>query len=358
MREQYRVAVWGTGPLGGALVRHIATMDSLKLVGAFSYTPAKSGRDVGEVIGIGTMGAQVTTDREALIAQHPDVVLHAPRIDGNWDTDDDVLELLGAGINVITALPYHGLRWRGDGAYNRFQRKAAAGGATLYVTGADPDFVERLVLTLTGLCGQVSHILVREIWAADGLGPLLFQAAGFGQPLSAVQSASVLKLADDFVTPTMRLMGEHIGAPLGRVEATDTSMAAPEDINLGFTTIKRGTLGTLRLRWDGYVADRVACTFEMLYYCGETMRPPEAVAAECWIIEIEGRPSVRVTLDMVASIRHGTTRYDHDPTTPGYYASAAPLLQAIPLVVDAPAGIKECVMPTLHYTHDLRQPRP
>jgi 2,4-diaminopentanoate dehydrogenase len=277
-------------------------------------------------------------------------------MDMGGGADDDILELLGAGINVITALAYRGLRWRGDGALERFQKQAEAGGSTLYVAGVNPDFVcERLVLTLSGLSNMVEQIRVKEIFRADTSGPLMFEFGGFGKPLDeATHSDLIVDFGARYFEPSMRIVAERMGRPLDRVTGTCLITPAPNAIELPLATIAAGTLGALTLRWEGFVDDDLFFVVEAFYYCGPDLRPAEAVAEECWIVEIDGRPSIRAAVDSLASLGNGASRYEGDPTAPGYYAIAAPMIQAIPLVVDAPPGIRDNEPPTPHYKTDLR----
>ena len=55
----------------------------------------------------------------------------------------------------------------------------------------------------------------------------------------------------------------------------------------------------------------------------------------------------------MASSEGNSMRYSEDPTPPGYYATAVPLIQAVPLVINSEAGIKENEGPLLHFRSDI-----
>jgi 2,4-diaminopentanoate dehydrogenase len=57
-----RVIQWATGNVGRAAVEGIVAHPELELVGAFVHSPAKAGRDVGELCGLGPLGVQATGD--------------------------------------------------------------------------------------------------------------------------------------------------------------------------------------------------------------------------------------------------------------------------------------------------------
>ena len=48
-----RVIHFGLGPIGAAVVRQVADRKGFKIVGAVDIDPAKVGRDLGEVTGLG-----------------------------------------------------------------------------------------------------------------------------------------------------------------------------------------------------------------------------------------------------------------------------------------------------------------
>ncbi len=52
MSDKIRVIQYGLGPIGSAVARHILERPELELVGGVDIDPAKTGQDVGEVIGL------------------------------------------------------------------------------------------------------------------------------------------------------------------------------------------------------------------------------------------------------------------------------------------------------------------
>ena len=106
LREPYRVVVWGPGVMGQAAIREVLRLPETELVGVLAYSPAKDGVDVGTLIGQDRIGVSTTTDPAAIVALKPDVVLHTARDFGDFRSDDDIVMLLEAGINVISVLPY------------------------------------------------------------------------------------------------------------------------------------------------------------------------------------------------------------------------------------------------------------
>ena len=72
-----RVLHFGLGPIGAGIVRQVAARKGFKIVGAVDIDPAKVGRDLGEVAGVGRpLRVKVSDDaKKAIKAAKPDVVV-------------------------------------------------------------------------------------------------------------------------------------------------------------------------------------------------------------------------------------------------------------------------------------------
>ena len=72
-----RVLHFGLGPIGLGIVRQVASRKGFKIVGAVDIDPAKAGRDLGEVAGVGRpLRVKVSADaRKTIRSTKPDVVV-------------------------------------------------------------------------------------------------------------------------------------------------------------------------------------------------------------------------------------------------------------------------------------------
>lgn len=360
MTGKIRVAVWGVGMTGSALVQMVARNEDTELVAGLGYNPDKKGKDVGEIAGAGTLGVALTLDAQELIAARPDVVLYVPRDLGDFATDGDIIQLLEAGINTVTALPYANLAFRGADIEARFQEAALKGGATFMVTGVDPDYTwERQVLTASGVCGELSGIYVTEVFRGDTLGEQTMPLFGFGRPVDEVRADKAFQtFVYNYIAPSMAWGCEQLGFPLDEVTVRSVSEPTDTQIEHPLVTIEPGTVGLSVTRMEGWIDGKVFATHDVKYHVGVN-RPVEAPVDECWIVEIEGRPSVRVVVQSLASVFDNTTRYPDDPKSipAGYWISAGPLIRAIPVVLAAEPGIKEPALPEMRYVKPGKQPQ-
>ena len=74
----YRVVQWTTGNVGKSSVQAITANPTFELVGCYAWSDSKSGRDVGELVGIEPLGVTATNDIDALLALKPNCVVYNP----------------------------------------------------------------------------------------------------------------------------------------------------------------------------------------------------------------------------------------------------------------------------------------
>src|SRR5204862_2810991 len=96
----YRVVQWATGLVGKESIKGVLAHPELELVGCWVHSPDKSGRDVGDVVGVAPIGVTATNDVDALLTLQADCVIYAPML-----ADHAVVEqILRSGKNVVTPL--------------------------------------------------------------------------------------------------------------------------------------------------------------------------------------------------------------------------------------------------------------
>src|SRR4249920_3725109 len=135
----YRVVQWTTGNVGKSSVQAIVANPTLELVGSYAWSPDKVGRDVGELCGVDPMGVTATNDVDALLALRPDCVVYNPM----WPSIDELVLILGAGVNVVTTAAFINGRRLGTDR-NRLVEACERGGSSLFGTGINPGWAQLL----------------------------------------------------------------------------------------------------------------------------------------------------------------------------------------------------------------------
>jgi hypothetical protein len=184
-----RVAVISTGGVGRLALRGVNRRAHLELVGVWVHSPEKTGRDAGEVVGMGHIGVTTTAQLDDIITMRPDCVVYTATSD---DMDAaavrDYVRFLEAGINVVTTNTPGMMfpdRWIPELAA-KVRTAALAGEATVYTSGIEPGFAgDQLSVLLSTLSNTIRSVRAQEIfdYSAYPNEYLMFDAMRFGRPL-------------------------------------------------------------------------------------------------------------------------------------------------------------------------------
>src|SRR5678815_1311961 len=174
-----RVVQWTTGNVGKQSVIAIANNPGLELVGCYAWSPDKVGRDVGELCGMHSLGVTATHDVDALLALRPQCVVYNPM----WPSIDELVKILGAGVNVVTTAAFINGRRLGPDR-KRLVDACQRGRSTLFGTGISPGWAELLGIVLAGISSRIDKITISEA-AHTALydSPDTERPAGFGRPI-------------------------------------------------------------------------------------------------------------------------------------------------------------------------------
>src|SRR3954470_16082885 len=147
-----RVVQWATGGVGVAAIKGVLEHPDLELVGCWVHSEAKSGKDVGELIGVDPLGVTATNDVDAILALDADAVVYSPLL----PNPDEVTALLRSGKNVVTPV---GWFYPGEKESGPMRAAALDGGVTLHGTGIAPGGIsEKFPLLLSTMSTSVTFV--------------------------------------------------------------------------------------------------------------------------------------------------------------------------------------------------------
>jgi hypothetical protein len=334
----FRVVQWATGSMGRTALRRIIDHPDLELVGLYVYDGKKVGRDAGDIARRPPTGILATNRIEDIIAQRPDVVIHAPRLTEPYAAQNgDVIRLLAAGINVISTAGFHFPAGHPVAYAGPLLAACESGGSTLAGLGLNPGFMaERVAVTLTGLCAQLRSISCYEIADASSMASpeFVFGIMGFGSNPKErdITRGPLAQLYEDLFGEVFHAVAAALGTRVERLLPEHRLTLAPADVAIPAGIIPAGTVAATEWRWRGEFADGRFMVHSVVWTADPSWHGVPRRNAAQWRIEIEGRPNVHVSIAIE----------DPDPKAPHMRAAAdatvAIALQAIPEVCSAPAG--------------------
>ncbi|CAA9562288.1 MAG: 2,4-diaminopentanoate dehydrogenase [uncultured Thermomicrobiales bacterium] len=315
-----RAISYGIGPIGAEIARVAAAREGIQLVGAVDIDPAKVGRDLGEVIGLGrSLGVPVVADARALFAEAgADVLLHT--------TGSSLLGVraqlegaIDAGLNVVSTceeLAFPAAQYPEVAA--ELDRRCRDRGVTTLGTGVNPGFVmDALALALSAVCQEVTAVRCRRVVDASGRREPLQRKIGSGLDRE--------EFAELVATKQVRHVGLHesvamvaagLGWALDEVIEETRPMIAEERVTTDYFDVAPGRVTGVDQLGRGIVGGREAITLSLQMYLGAKEPRDE--------IRIEGTPGVDLVL------RGGTH---------GDRATTAIVVNTARRVVEAPPGL-------------------
>ena len=332
----YRVVQWATGNVGRAAIEGVIAHPDLELAGAYVYSAAKAGLDVGEICGIDPVGVIATDDVEAILALGADCVVYSPML----PSTAEVIRLLESGLDIVTPVgwiyPFH------SHDVAAVEAACRAGNATLHGSGINPGGItEQIPLLLSAFCRDIRHVRAEEFSDIRTYGApdvirdwMLFGAT----PEEARTSIMADALGAGF-RQSLWMVADELGFDLDPEIRTTHDMAvatAPIDSPIG--PIAPGMVAAQRFRWEGLVDGEPVVTAAVNWLMGdEHLDPPWAFGpkGERFEVEVTGDPDCLTTFQKLhpISIEAGLER------NPGIVATAMHCVNAVPYVCAADAGL-------------------
>src|SRR5271163_2547713 len=238
-----RVAVISTGWISSLSIRAIVRRPHLELVGVWVHSAEKTGRDAGELVGLGPIGVTTTAELDDIIALKPDCVVYAAMSDEmDAAAVRDYIRLLDAGINVVTTNTPGMMfpdRWI-PALADQVRAAALAGGVTIYTSGIEPGFAgDQFAVLLSTLSNTIKSIRAQEIfdYSAYPNRDLMVTAMGFAKPLDFTPLLE-LEGAQAFAWgPPIGLVARALGVELDEVREKYEQVVTPRDLHVACGTI-------------------------------------------------------------------------------------------------------------------------
>lgn len=336
MSPPIRVVQWTTGNVARQTVRAILARPDLELVGAYAWSAAKDGVDVGELVGLDApVGVAATADVDALVALVPDCVVYsALHVDV-----EEVARLLDAGIDVVTSSELLTGRALGPAAVAALGAACERGGATLFGSGMNPGFAQLAAGVLAGLSTDLRHVRITEsvdtsLFAGDGN----MDALGWGRPMGDPGHAADLVEATKVFVDGVDVLARLLGVEVDEVRPTVTFAAATADLDLPGRPIAAGCVAGIDVRYEGLVGDRAVVELAQRWVMASALEPPMPVE-HGYLVEVDGDPRVRAKVDIWPA-QDLATLTPEDIHAIGMRITGVPVVNAIPAVVAAPPGIR------------------
>src|ERR1700683_169437 len=337
VRKKIRVVQFGVGPIGASIARLMRQKAMIDIVGSIDKDPAKVGRDLGEVVGASDApwGVIISAESQPALEKSVDIVVHST---SSYLTSvmDQLKECLAAGCCIVSTCEELAYPWKKHPELSK-QLDAAAKeeGVALLGTGVNPGFVmDKLVLTLSAVSQRVNWgSAVRVVDASKRRLPLQRKIGAGMTPeeFRAQVAAGVIK--HHGLPESIAMVADGLGFALDDISETIDPVIAEEDVKTEFLQVLRGQVAGVHQLARGTIGGKEKIFMELKMYVGAKQTSDT--------IELKGEPNI--SLIIVGG-------------TPGDMATAAVVVNAIPVLLAAPAGLRTSADLPLGYLAETAAP--
>jgi hypothetical protein len=324
-----RVIHFGLGPIGAGVVRQVGTRKGFKVVGAVDIDPAKVGRDLGDVVGLGRqLKVKVSNDaKKAIKSTKPDVAVLCTQssLKKVLPQIEAIVKMKVPIVSTTEELAYPS---KANMKYARqIHQLAKKYKVAILGTGVNPGFVmDALPITLTGVCERVEKIRVDRIQDARIRRLPFQQKIGAGltreQFQKKVDEGSVRHVG---LTESVSMIADALGLKVDRITDEIQPKIATAAVASEFLAVDPGYVCGIVQDGIGYSNGEPVITLHMEAYLGA----PESYDA----VEITGSPALKTK---IAGGVHGDI------------ATASITVNSIPKILE--------VAPGLHTMRDMPLP--
>lgn len=339
----HRVIVWGTGNVGVPALRIVLSNPALELAGVIVSSPAKVGKDAGELCGRPATGVRATSDVAAALASGADAVAYCASGDFRpTEAVDDIERCLRAGLNVVSTAvyPLYDPTSAPEDLRQRITAACVAGNASIFVSGIDPGFVNDILpVLLAGLCERVDEIRAFELfnYSSYAQEEAVRNLVGMGQPMDATPPMLIPGVPTMVWGGAIRLMARGLGLEVEEIRETLEKRALPRTVETQLGRFDAGTMGAFRLEIQGIVNGRPLLVIDHVTRIVNDIAPewPMPKGDGAHGVKLTGRPNLTVTFDPEDE--------DGSAAGGGNTTAAARIVNAIPFVCAATPGMLDAL---------------
>ncbi|MCX7825163.1 MAG: dihydrodipicolinate reductase [Verrucomicrobiae bacterium] len=305
-----RVIQIGLGPIGVATAKLVQQKRALRLVAAVDVRPGV-GKELGVPLFISVAAAVKKHPADVAIVTTGSRFLRARAL---------LNEIFAAGLHVVSSceellFPWHRHPREAD-ATDRAARRA---GVACLGTGVNPGFVmDTLAAVTSGVCQRVDAVRVWRIQDVSRRRPQLQEKVGAGMDEDEFRGlVAAGAIGHVGLQESLALIAHGLGWKLSRVTERIEPVIAPRDCASRHMRVRKGQVAGVSQVARGFRDGKEVLRLDLKMFMGAENPRDE--------VQISGVPPMRLIIP---------------GATPGDHATAAILVNCVPLIVTAPPGLR------------------
>ena len=321
MKKKIRAIQYGIGPIGASIAKLLREKASVEICGAIDNDPAKVGRDLGEVVGASDApwGVKISDNAEEVLSQAADIVMHTTS-SSLEKVADQLIECLKAGSCVVSTCEELSYPYRTHPELaEKIDKEAKDWGVALVGTGVNPGFVmDKLLITLAAVSQRIEHAKALRIVDASKRRLPLQKKIGAGLSVEEFRA----KVAEGAIKhvglpESVAMVADALGFAVDEIIESIEPKVATERVQTEYLAVEAGQAAGVHQIARGLCAGKEVIYMELQMYVG-AKDPADTVT-------LTGHPNIGLT---IPGGSHGDI------------ATASVAVNSIPVILDAPAGLR------------------
>lgn len=329
-KENVKVIIWGLGAMGGGIADVLLKKKGVEIVGAV-VRGDKIGKSMFELIGKeyeGKKDVKCSSFEDVIKEGSCDIVILCTD-SFTKDNFDKIKYCVERKLNVLTTAEEMSYpKAQSPELAKEIDRLAKENNVTVLGTGINPGLImDLLVLTLTGACIDVESIRAERVNSLSPFGPLVMREQGVGMKLEDFNK----KVEEGTLTghvgfpESIHMMVDALGWKLSKeVELSRAPIVTEVFRKAPYIDVKEGDVCGCNMKGYGYVDGELK--IEMLH--PQQVEPQLGGVNTGDYIDIKGTPDISMQIK---------------PEVPGGIGTIAMIVNMIPHVINAKAGLKTMI---------------
>ncbi|MGD0160241.1 MAG: NADP-binding protein [Candidatus Bathyarchaeia archaeon] len=321
--EKIKVISFGMGVVGGFIAKFLLEKEGVEIVGAVDVAKDKIGKDIGEVLGLNRkVGTKISKNIESALRDGTmaDIAIHTTS-SFLKDTYPQIASILKQGVNVVSTCEELSYPYVSEPELARkLDALAKKHDATVLGTGINPGFLmDTLVITLTSACEKIDKIEVTRIMNAATRRVPFQKKIGAGLTTEEFQKKITKKHITGHVglEQSISMIANALAWKLDKINVQSVErVIAKKAVESKDIRVDAGKVAGLKQKAQGIVKNREAINLDFQAYIG--------AREEYDSVTIKGVPNINQKIQ---------------PCVHGDIGTVAVVVNAIPRVINAPAGL-------------------
>lgn len=325
-KENVKVIIWGLGAMGSGMADMLLKKKGVEIVGAVGRGP-KVGKSMYDFIKTergDRPDVIIGTPEDVIKEGAADVVLAAT--DSFTKTAFERLKfILEKKINVVSSAEEMAYPMaQSPEEAKKLDEIAKANGVSILGTGINPGLImDLLVVTMTGCCEEVDHILARRVNSLSPFGPAVMEEQGIGITKEEFEEGVRTGHLSGHVGfhESIHMVADAIGWDVEKVTTSMEPIMTDVDRKSPYGFAKAGNVAGCAMKGFGYVDGELKIEMDH----PQQIEPEQVGVQTGDYVIIKGTPNINMV---------------NSPEVPGGIGTIAMCVNMIPHIINARPGLK------------------